>query len=316
MRSLLIGTILTSSILVISESMSAQVGPPSERAQEIQRRREELDLQRRMNDMRTLEQRLRLATRRDQAVPSEPKLSSEARQRILNLRRVDQADSGRYDDFLRQARTGILKLFPDLGCISKNVVRVSKDCESFVPLSSSFTFRTNSYSDEMYHDIHFEDGRLFSKSFFSQGIITVVGNERIEDIDLSHPAAFFLTTFQPATSWKQASEHAKQFQSGIDSGGRFFADNVIPHQETTYLMRMIAYRLENGLAPLSEETTLTEMMFHSLAYDKRLDVIVAFRVLRVHEEGAITIVWKELHRKDAPKVNIEKKQRLRDFRPI
>lgn len=302
----------------------AQVATPADQGPNRQRRiesqigpreRAEYDLERRMRDMRAQGESLRAATGRRPAVPVEPRLTTEQRDRVLRLRRVSSLEAGRYEALLKGEGTGIFKLFPDLGCISKNVVRVAGDCERFVPMSSSFTFRTNAYSDGIYHDIHFESDRILSKSFFSQGIFGLIGDEPIEGITLAHPGLKFLVDFPSATDPKIAARYAEQLQTGVDSGGYRYADHIFPRENVTYVLRMIAYRLENGLKPLSDETTMNEMMFLSLAFDKRVDITVAFRVLTRDEYGGLTIVWKELDRKDAQKIKFGKNQVLRDFRP-
>jgi hypothetical protein len=249
------------------------------------------------------------------APPAEPKLSSVQRERVLRLRRVAAVDIETYGGLLKQERTGLFKLFPDLGCISKQVVKVSGECEKFVPLSSHFTFRTNNYGDDIYHDIRFKDGKLSSNGFFSQGVITAIGDKAVDGIGLTHPALRFLAAFVPDTDPKSAAAHARGFQGGIDWENFKYSDSVEAGENVTYAMRMIAYRLENTLKPLSAETTTNEMMFLSLPFDKRLDIIVVFRILRRDENGGLTIVWKELARSGASKIKYAKNQVLKDFRP-
>ncbi|MEO8574318.1 MAG: hypothetical protein ABI481_10140 [Pyrinomonadaceae bacterium] len=305
------------SVLVFCASSTAQLAPigNSRSSSDRARDRSDAELSRRMSDMHTLERRLELATRQPKGMPVEPKLSDEQREHVLKVRRVSAANLEKYSGFLKQEHTGIFKLFPDLGCISKQVVKVTQECERYVALSSSFTFRTNSYSDEVYHDIRFTNDRLSSSSFFSQGVFTAIGDEPIENIELSHPALKFLTSLEPDVDPKLAAEHAHQFQTGVDSSGYHYADGLGPQQNVTYALRMIAYRLENSLKPLSEQTTSNEMMFLSLTFDKRLDIVVLFRVLGEDENGGLTIVWKELSRNDAAKIKFGKNQTLKDFRP-
>lgn len=288
------------------QRIDSQVGP---------RERAEFDLERRMRDMRSQEEYLRATTRQPPTVPIEPRLTREQRARVLRLRGVSLLDAGRYEGLLKREGTGMFKLFPDLGCISKNLIRLTGECERFVPMSSSFTFRTNAYSDEIYHDIHFESDRILSKSFFSQGIFGVIGDEPIEGVTLAHPGLKFLVDFPSATAPKMAARDAASLQTGVDSGGYRYADHIIPRENVTYALRMIAYRLENGLKPLSDKTTMNEMMFLSLAFDKRVDITVAFRILTRDEYGGLTIVWKELDRKNAEKIKFGKNEVLRDFRP-
>jgi hypothetical protein len=258
---------------------------------------------------------MRALSKQPRTPAPEPQLTDEERGRVLKLRKVDPADIGKYSSFLKQQDTGIFKIFPNMGCVSKAVVSVSGECARFVPLSSSFTFRTNNYSDEVYHDIYFKDERIVSDSFFSQGIFVEVGDEPIEAIDLSHRALKYLTSFQPDADTRSATEHAKAFQSGIEASGYRYADNFAPQEKVTYAMRMIAYRIGNALKPVTEDTPMNEMMFHSLAFDKRVDVVVLFRVVRRDELSGLTIVWKELSRADAAKIKFGKTEPLKDFRP-
>jgi len=298
-------------------SVTPQTAPPVGNISrgDTQRQRNEAAIEQRMMDMRGLENKLRKVTERDRRTVSEPKLTAEQRDRILRLRKVGAADIQGLANFLEQPTTGVFKLFPDLGCVSKNLIRISEDCARFVPLSSSFDFRTNRYGDEIYHDIRFENGRIYSDSFFSQGILTVVGDMPIDNVSLSDPAIRFLEDFQADIEPRSAMRHAKEFLTGVDSGGFHYADAIEPKDNTTYAMRMIAYRLENTLPPLLPDLSMNELLFHSLAMDKRVDLIVAFRLLRTDENGGVTIVWKELSRKDSSKIKFSKSDPLRDFRP-
>jgi hypothetical protein len=279
------------------------------------RQREEAELQQRMWNMHHLEERLRAATAEPRTPPPEPKLSTEERQRIFRLRRIDPADIEKYKTLLKQENAGIFKIFPNLGCQSKAVIRIDGECANFVPLSSSFTFRTNNYSDEIYHDILYQNERIVSNSFFSQGVFVMLGDEPLETVDITHPALKYLLSIEPAIDPKSAKERARAFKSGVEENGYKFTDNFTPQENATYAMRMMAYRLENSLRPISNETTTMEMMFHSLAFDKRDDLIVVFRVLRRDENAGLTIVWKELSRSDAGKIKFGKNEPLKDFRP-
>lgn len=277
--------------------------------------RAEVDHQRRLYEMRTLEMRSKQASRKAPVVPEEPKLSAEERSRVLKLRHVAPADVAAYSSLLNQDRTGIFKLFPDNGCRSKKVVRLAGECERSVPLSSSFTFRTVTYGDEDYHDIFFKGERISSNAFFSQGIFSIVGDEPLEKVGLSHPALRYLQAFQPDTDPKLAFEHAQKLQAGVEFEGHRYSNGISPNENVTYAVRLIAYRLENAVKPLSTTSTMNEMMFLSLAVDKRVDIIVAFRILGRDEHGGLTIVWKELSRHDAPRIKFGKSQPLRDFKP-
>ena len=300
-------------ILFLASLAGAQV--VNTRLEDQQRQRSEAQLERRMNDIHLLDQKLEVITRKSRQMPAEPKLSDAARQRVLQVRRVAFEDVKQNEKLLAKAGTGIFKLFPDLGCVSKNVVSVAPECNVFVPLSSSFTFRTNGYSDELYHDIYFKKDQITSNSFFSQGIFAVVGDSLVDAIEKDHPSLQYLQSYEPATDPKTAVEHARQFQKGVESNGYQYTDSITPRENVTYVMRIIAYRLDNTLKPVDHETSMNEIMFHSLAFDKRLDMTIVFRLLGRDELGGYTVVWKEMDRREAAKIKFGKGQPLRDFRP-
>ncbi len=64
-----------------------------------------------------------------------------------------------------------------------------------------------------------------------------------------------------------------------------------------------------------EKTSAGELRFHTLSLDKRADVIIVFRIVRKAEDGTLTIVWKELDRKEAPKIKFPKGEKFADFKP-
>jgi len=58
------------------------------------------------------------------------------------------------------------------------------------------------------------------------------------------------------------------------------------------------------------------LKFINLNYvDKRMDLIVAFRVVGRETNGSVTILWKELNRLDAPKILFAKNEKLSDLTP-
>jgi hypothetical protein len=310
MRISRIASINLAPILFLFSPISAQVSGPVPQQQP-----GEAQLERRMADIHLLKQKLEVITRKPREMPVEPKLTGAERERVLRLRRVAFEDVKRNEKLLARAGTGIFKLFPDIGCISKNVVRVAVECEQFVPISSAFTFRTNGYSDELYHDIFFKKDHITSNAFFSQGIFGIVGDVEIDSIDKDHPSLEYLRKYEPAIDPKTAQDHACEFQKGIEANGYRYSDLVIPRENVTYVMRMIAYRLDNTLKPVDHNTAMNEIMFHSLSFDKRIDMTVVFRLLGRDELGGYTVVWKELDRRDAAKIKFGKGQPLRDFRP-
>lgn len=142
-----------------------------------------------------------------------------------------------------------------------------------------------------------------------------LGDIPIDQITLAHPGLKFLVDFHPARDTATARLSAQDFLRGHDSDGYRYASTLQVTENSTFALRMIAYKIGNSLPPISDKSTMTELRFLSLALDKRADLIVAFRIIRKDANGSITIVWKELDKKEAPKIKFAKGEVLADFKP-
>jgi hypothetical protein len=269
----------------------------------------------RMRQMREFDTRMKAMNRPDRSVPAGPTIDKETSERIRLARRVDAADYARYNEFLKADKTGMFKLFPDHDCVDKNVVRIDGDCKSFIMASSSFSFRNLGYAHPYYHDLGLNNGEIFSNAFFSQGILVSLGDMPIEEVTPSRDGLKFLFDLQPASAPEEARKMAARLKSGIENGGFRYSSSVAPAENTTYALRSIAYNIANSLPAVSDETSMSELRFHTLSLDKRADVIIVFRIVRKGPDGSFTIIWKELDRKEAPKIRFPKKEKFVDFKP-
>ncbi len=298
---------------------SAQLSP-SAANQELRRQmeiqaRQEADLERRMREMRQLENKMIAISKRDEmALSPDPVLTKDAHDRVVRLRKIDPADLARYASFLKQDDTGIFRLFPDYDCLERKYIRIDGPCAEFVPLSSSFSFRTGGYTDRFYQDIGFSVDNIVTGAFFSQGTLVSLGDVPIEQVSLGHPALTRLVRQVPSPDVPSAREMAAELTNGIAVGDYRYAAKLKADENTTYVVRSTAFKLGSSLPPLTQKTSMTEMRFHSLVHDKRADIVVVFRIIRRDEDG-VTVVWKELDHKDAPKLKFAKGEPLADFNP-
>jgi len=251
----------------------------------------------------------------ERTVVAGPTIDRETSERIRLARRVDAADYSRYSEFLKAEKTGIFKLFPDYDCVVKNVIRIDGDCKDFVMASSSFSFRNLGYAHPYYSDLVFNQGEIFSNAFFSQGIIVSLGDVPIEDVMPSGDGVRFIFDLPPASDPIEARKMAVKFKAGLEDNGFKYSSSVRPAENTTYALRSIAYNVANSLPAVTEMTSLNELRFHTLSLDKRGDVIIVFRIVRKGADGSLTIVWKELDRKEAPKIKFSKGEKFVDFKP-
>lgn len=273
-----------------------------------QERRNERDLERRLNTMRDLERTAQRQTdRMREAGYRAPELNSEAKERVRELRKVSPADLSRYAQFLKADNTGIFKLFPDFNCLTDDLVRIDGDCANFVPMSSDFSFRQKAYIDSQYSDIQFTGDEIRGASFFMQGIFFSLGDVPIEGVSVEGVSE--IAKIVPAKSIDEATTAATEFQKN----GQVLSSRIKPHLNVTYAIRVIAYKVANSFPPITNKTSPVQMRFMSLIYDKRSDEIIAFRIIRKDELGGLTIVWKRLQKSDAPKIKFSKDEQFRDF---
>lgn len=219
------------------------------------------------------------------------KHSKEQRKRLL----PEAEDLTRYAAFLQQPKTGIIRLVGDIGCDANAfVLRADEECLSSIPGGSFYSFREREYSSSALSDIRLKDGLLITDGVLSQNILVNLGDLPLESLTLATNGMKFLTDFVAETDSREAIGQYVKITRGIRNG-KFVYLKVYPATvNTTYAMRLIAYkgkflRMYRGF------------IYDALSGDERADLIVAFRVIR-KENDSITLIWKELERKKAPKI--------------
>ena len=195
------------------------------------------------------------------------------------------SDVAQHQFLLSQAKTGLMRLLPrerfDWGL--KKVIVDKK-----VPLRGGgayFSFHYRSHEYGYGSDISYERGLLqvgFAGADY--GMLTDIGDTPLESISAADPRASFLFNYKPPRKEKDARIEAKKFQgihtphglTGFSVDGVFYlnrAGAVINH---TYLLRSIVYRTS--------------------------DVLVALRIVRINDDGGLTIAWKMLKEYGPPKL--------------
>jgi len=242
-----------------------------------------------------------------------PKLTEKDRKRIEALLTPDPADVAANKEFLEQPRTGIFRLFPNSNCESKMQIRVDGDCANHVPGGSNYSFRPGAGTP----DIHFNTGRVIGEGFFSEVILAEVGKMTIEETANAEQVAF-LRKFEPASDFAGARRQHAELIKGIRSNGVTYSNRVLPKLDTTYAVRIIAYRNDNNLRRRLPVEGLTPdnpvISFQTVQADNRFDLLVVFRIIRREADGNITILWKELSRQKSPVITFGRDERLTDFK--
>jgi hypothetical protein len=269
-----------------------------------------------MADMRALEGAMKKMAERDRRPPVDPALDKLLRERTAQARKIDPQDLAKYSEFLKTKGSGIFRIFPDLGCVTRTLIKIDGECENFVPDSSDFSFRSGLFVESHYHDIGFTPEGFYSNGFFSIGMLTDLGDIQIGSLTIESPELKFLKNIQTSTSAADTRDLAKQVDRGIDTGQSRLAMRIKVELDRTYAIRSIAYRFGGSVAPPSEKSTMLDLRFLSLANDERKDVVVIFRVVRQEPAGGLTILWRELQRKDSPKIKFAKGEDRYDINPF
>lgn len=206
----------------------------------------------------------------------------------------------KYADLLRQPNTGIFKLVPDTGCApNMRVVSAREDClrYSMPGAANSYSFRTENYRIKHLADITFDGDELTVTGLFMHGLVIKLGDLPIESVGLSTNGLKFIVDFKPSNSADDVRLIDDSFAKGIEVKGFRYAKASPAEENMTYAYRGVAYR---GKLVRSADG----VMYNELDYDKREDVIVAFRIVEKAMDGSITIVWKQLAEYESPRIKM------------
>ena len=286
----------------------ASSNPDQEAYRQIQIQRT-LDAQQR-TAMRQAEQQARDSAKVTEAMPG---ISAADLKRIEKLLRPNPEDLELYREFLSLDRTGIFKLFPHSVCDEARIVRVSEECTNTVPGGSRYSFRAGSKTP----DIHYVSDRLFVKGFFAMHLIANIGDVSMGSLAPGDKYVKALMDFVPSTNYDEARAQVDDIENGLMLDGTDYTDNAEIRINSTYLLRIVAYKNGNNLqrrlakAPMTVDDPIRG--FETLSTDNRLDMIVAFRVIRRDEHNNLTILWREISRRKPPVITFPEEHGMADI---
>ncbi|HRH42572.1 MAG TPA: hypothetical protein PKY82_13170 [Pyrinomonadaceae bacterium] len=217
----------------------------------------------------------------------------------LKLVEVDAELIEEYKEFLANDKMGIFRLMPDFGCNdNKNIIVAKEECQKYsMPgTGSAYSFRKNTYRLWRLADLTYKNGVFFSGSKYTQGIIGVLGDVGLDDISLNSIGAKQLREFVPVADYKEIEQQYKKLERGVIVNGVLFSTKLKIKENTSYILRSIAYRGKSYTAVAPHIT------YDEFEFDKRFDILIAFRVLKMEKDGSVIILWKELERKESPKL--------------
>jgi hypothetical protein len=242
-------------------------------------------------------------------------LSDSEQKRIKTMLAPDEQDLRKYKDFLKRSNTGLFRLFPNTNCESKSLLRVDGECENFVPCGSTYSFRTEKHGYEDWFDIRFDGANFVADAFLSQGIIVPLGDVPLEEVTLETAGMKFLTDFVPEVQNRGIRRQFAEIAGVVRAGDFYYSKKIKAVENTTYAVRIIAYSRQNRIYFRPRSSRPPDFLrFLRVNRDKRIDVIVAFRIVGKSENSSVSILWKELRQKNAPEIVFEKDEKLADFK--
>ncbi len=270
-------------------------------------------------------ERRRAAMARLSNLPREPKrdrvkkLSKAERRRFQEATAPTKEEKQRYKKFLKSSRGGIFRLLPNNDCETEKLIRVDGVCKGFVPGAWAYSFRLKDYSDEDFHDISISGDDFVTRSLLTQGILVDLGEVPIEEIEPIIHKSKFLVDFLPSNERAVARKQYGEISKGLDDSGYFFSNRVPVKAGHSYAVRSIAYRFKDKWASRLRERNRdkvdkNELKFAAFEFDERIDATFVFQVVRRDDDGSVTIVWKRISKRKAPRLVFEKDEALEDFR--
>lgn len=215
----------------------------------------------------------------------------------------NQEATQKYSQYFNQKNSGIIKLIIDKGCDGgTEVVVADPQCEKYrMPgAGSSYSFRSKMYRTKRLADITFTGKHFDTDGLVKHGILMDIGDIPLDKVNLKTKKLETLVTFQPVSKYEDAEKMSNILRRGVQAGDLLIGSLIKVKENKTYAMRSIAYKTK--VYRRVQDTTYDEFDF-----DERDDVIIAFRVVRYDPNESVTIVWKQLKKKRAPKIALPKK---------
>ncbi len=186
-----------------------------------------------------------------------------------------QEDFDRYKEFLKQKKTGIVKLLQQSNCDHRIINVNDAKCLEAIQIvgnGSRYSFDKRSYVDSVSINIGLIGENFSVWHFFNYGLITELGDISLETFDLSKDLKS-LKVFAGIKNNSQIAAQRKQFEEGIEINGRLYKSNVLVKIDAAYLLRSDRY------VP---------------AYRSFEENIIVFKVIRKETDGSVVLIWKEL----------------------
>lgn len=230
-----------------------------------------------------------IAAREKQNAAQRRALKAKATPKDLEAVKIDDADKTKFAEFLKQPRTGIFRLHDIENCEeSAKVYNVAEPCPAhIIDKASAYSFLERDYDYRLLADIRLQKSSLEIQKVETLSFLTNLGDVPIENLTLAADGIRQMAEFAPSAERKEVVAQHRIALRGFQVGKYVYKTSRPLKENSTYSLRAITYRTDNPGLPVKT---------------RRLDVIVVFRIVRTHTDGSVSILWKELQRKEAPKM--------------
>ena len=215
---------------------------------------------------------------------------------------VDDSVVAKYAAFLKEPDTGIVKLNANSDCVSDTgTITASEKCLPFkMPGAGiAYSFRTESYRIPRLADLILHEGIFKTGGAFQQVMIVNLGDIPIEGVTMGTNGLKFLFESKPVKDSDEFTRNEEAIIKGIERDGFLYRKGEHVKENSTYALRSIAYRGKYI-------RSIDNITYDELDFDRRRDVLIAFRVAEKDPAGNVTIVWKRLKDVESPKLKINK----------
>ncbi|NNE99356.1 MAG: hypothetical protein HKN25_10095 [Pyrinomonadaceae bacterium] len=225
------------------------------------------------------------------------------------LRRVapDSDLQAKYREFLKNRETGLTLLVADSGCSENtNVISARANCikYSMPGGGSSYSFRVRNYRIPRLADITFTRDSFQATGILLHGIFVNLGKIPVEEVGLTTPGLETLRMFRPTVDYYRAKKTDEILSRGFLRNGFAYRRALYIKESDTFALRSIAYRGKRY-------RSVAGVTYNELDFDKRRDVIVVFRIVRIAGDGKITLLWRILQNRKSPKMGSSAKTNAR-----
>ncbi|MEW6127127.1 MAG: hypothetical protein AB1757_08815 [Acidobacteriota bacterium] len=215
-------------------------------------------------------------------------------------------DRLQYAQFLKQSNTGLIRLLPKVDYETSLTVSATAP-EQAMPIRGggafySFGKKTHVYG--FWSDLGLQENIFLTQvTRLSLGLFTALGDVALESVTLQTSGVEYLHKLNVPTRYSEASAEAKRYAAGFKEGNFSYRSGIRVVPGITYVLRSITYKRPDFIRFIPG-TTITISPFNPY---QGADIIVAFRVIRQEESGAVTILWKRLKKSSAPEMKRDKK---------